>query len=269
MKKNIFLGIAIAVIVVLIGGVCYGFYQKLTYYPQNPVATIVMKDLGTIKVELYPDKAPNTVANFIKLANNGFYNGLTFHRTIPEFMIQGGSKSGTGSGAPTLGDLNQDDQTATYAISGEFIANGYTKNTIRHERGVISMARSDYSSVNSSLITQGYNSAGSQFFIVTKDNTSLDGLYAAFGKVIEGMEVVDEIANVEVETRESNVEGKTQDRPVNPPVIESITVETYGVDYGMPKTLTPFDYTNWLLQQYNSSANSGTNTGDGNVTEND
>ena len=131
------------------------------------------------------------------------------------------------------------------------------------------MARSDYSSVNSSLITQGYNSAGSQFFIVTKDNTSLDGLYAAFGKVIEGMEVVDEIANVEVETRESNVEGKTQDRPVNPPVIESITVETYGVDYGMPKTLTPFDYTNWLLQQYNSSANSGTNTGDGNVTEND
>lgn len=255
--KNMLLIIGIVVLLLLVVAISYGIYKKVTFKAQNPVATIVMKDLGIIKVELYPNKAPNTVANFIKLANNGYYNGLTFHRTLPDLMIQGGDKSGDGTGTPTLDGLKQDGSTDKYSISGEFIANGYNKNTIRHKRGVISMARSDYSSLSSSLTTKGYNSAGSQFFITTKDSTSLDGLYAAFGEVIEGMDIVDKIANVEVETRDSGVEGKTQDRPVNPPVIESISVETFGVDYGMPTTQTPFDYYNWIMQQYSSSANTG------------
>ncbi|MBR1802993.1 MAG: peptidylprolyl isomerase [Clostridia bacterium] len=250
-----------------IGYVGYGFYLKATTNISNPVATMEVEDYGTIKIELYPDKAPNTVANFIRLANRGFYNGLTFHRTIPGFMIQGGDKTGSGSGSPSLSDI-QDNVSADkeYNIPGEFIANGYAKNNLKHTAGIISMARTDYSQYNSALTTYGYNSAGSQFFIMTNDNTQLDGLYAAFGKVLEGMDVVEKIASTEVTYRNSELkEGETapkdedgntiaSDRPKKLPVIKSISVETYGVDYGMPETLDVFDYYTWLMQQYGMSA---------------
>lgn len=244
--------IAIILVIALIGWLCYGYYQKVTLKGQNPIATMEIEGYGTVKIELYPDMAPNTVANFIRLANRGFYNGLTFHRTIPDFMIQGGDKSGNGTGSPALSDIMDDvTEDKNYAIKGEFVANGYTKNTLRHEEGVISMARSDYSSYSSELADEGYNSAGSQFFIMTKNTPSLNGQYTAFGKVIEGMDVVHSIENVEVVTRES---GETDaDKPVNPPVITSISVEIYGVDYGIPETMDVFDIQSWFNQHLGTS----------------
>ena len=245
----VFTVLAILLVLGLIAYVLNTIVEKNNYVAENPVATIEVENMGTIRVELYPQYAPNTVANFISLANSGFYDGLTFHRTIPDFMIQGGDPNGDGSGNAKLTDLGKESDEA-YCIKGEFIINNYVKNTLKHTRGVISMARSDYSAIG--LATKGYNSASCQFFIMTEDNTSLDGLYAAFGKVIddEGMEVVDKIANVEVETRESDDENLTADRPINPPKITSIRVDTKGVDYGTPETLEPFDYSSYLMSQY-------------------
>ncbi len=168
----------------------------------DPVATITMEDGGVITVELYPAAAPNTVANFVELANSGFYDGLTFHRVISGFMIQGGDPDGNGSGGPG------------YSIKGEFSANG-VDNQLTHSRGVISMARAN-----------GYDTAGSQFFIMHADATSLDGQYAAFGEVTTGMDVVDSIASVETDA---------SDKPVADVVIKSITVDTKGVEYKADK----------------------------------
>lgn len=167
----------------------------------NPVATIEMEDGGIIKVELFPEIAPNTVRNFIYLANDKFYDGLIFHRVIEGFMIQGGDPIGNGTGGPD------------YSIYGEFSNNKFV-NSLSHERGVISMARA-----------RDMNSAGSQFFIMHQDNPSLDGDYAAFGKVTEGMDVVDKIAT----TKTNN-----SDKPVTDIKIKSITIETFGVDYNQP-----------------------------------
>ncbi|WP_042209105.1 peptidylprolyl isomerase [Paenibacillus durus] len=167
----------------------------------HPLVTIEMEDGGIIKAELYPEVAPNTVNNFISLIEKGFYNGTIFHRVIPGFMIQGGDPEGTGMGGPG------------YSISGEFSENGFS-NSLLHTRGVLSMARAN-----------DPNSAGSQFFIMTDAAPSLDGKYAAFGKVTEGLEVVDAIANL---PRDAN------DRPASPPVIKKVSVDTLGVTYPEP-----------------------------------
>ena len=169
---------------------------------QNPIVTIEMEDGGTIKAELYPEIAPNTVNNFISLINKGYYDGVIFHRVIPGFMIQGGDPKGTGTGGPG------------YSIKGEFTRNGF-KNDLKHDRGVLSMAR-----------TMMPNSAGSQFFIMHKNSPHLDGQYAAFGKVLEGMEVVDAIAN----TRRG-----PNDKTLTPQVMKKVTVETFGVEYPEPE----------------------------------
>ena len=171
---------------------------------QNPIVTIKMKKGGVIKAELYPEKAPNTVNNFIYLIKKGFYDDLTFHRVIKCFMIQGGDPNGNGTGGPR------------YTIKGEFTANGF-KNDLKHTRGVLSMARS-----------RNPNSAGSQFFIMHADSPHLDGQYAAFGKVIEGMDVVDEIASGYVDY---------EDRPQVEQVISKMSVETFGQDYPEPEML--------------------------------
>ena len=170
---------------------------------QNPIVTIEMESGKTIKLELYPEIAPNTVANFVALASKGYYDGLIFHRVIPGFMIQGGDPTGTGMGGPG------------YTIKGEFARNGYRENTLRHTRGVISMARSGMP-----------NSAGSQFFIMHADAPHLDGSYAAFGKVTEGVETVDEIASVRTDR---------QDRPTTEQKMRKVTVETFGKDYPLEK----------------------------------
>ena len=168
----------------------------------NPIVTFTMKDGSTFKAELYPEIAPNTVNNFISLVSKGFYNGLIFHRVIRGFMIQGGCPDGTGMGGPG------------YSIKGEFSDNGF-KNDLKHTPGVLSMARSMMP-----------NSAGSQFFVMHETSPHLDGQYAAFGKVIEGMDVVNKIAETATDFR---------DRPLEDQVMESVTVETFGVTYPEPE----------------------------------
>ena len=169
---------------------------------KNPIVTITMANGKKIKVELYPDVAPNTVNNFISLVKKGFYNGLCFHRVIEGFMIQGGDPKGNGTGGPG------------YTIRGEFSKNGF-KNDLKHKRGVISMARSMMP-----------NSAGSQFFIMHADAPHLDGQYAAFGQVIDGMDVIDKIAEVNVDYN---------DKPLRDQAIKTVTVDTNGVEYDEPE----------------------------------
>ena len=170
----------------------------------NPIVTITMKNGDVMKAELYPETAPNTVNNFISLVRKGFYDGLGFHRIISGFMIQGGDPAGNGTGGPG------------YSIRGEFSGNGF-RNDLSHEPGVLSMARAS-----------DPDSAGSQFFIMHKSADYLDGQYAAFGKIIEGMDIVNKIAEVPTDW---------SDRPTEPQVIKSMTVDTLGIDYPEPETL--------------------------------
>ncbi|MCL2859675.1 MAG: peptidylprolyl isomerase [Oscillospiraceae bacterium] len=234
--KNIILAILVVLIFIILEVIVMGYYQKTVEVVKNPIVTMEVEGYGTVKIELYPDQAPNTVANFIELINEGYYNGLTFHRVVPNALIQGGDKDGTGSGQ------------VDFAIEGEFLANGFKQNTLRHEEGTISMARADYSQIDSSLTTQGYNSAGTQFFICVDTNKSWDGLYAAFGKVIEGMDIVKTLSNVPT-TADANGDNT---KPKKSIVITSMTVDTFGVDYGAPKRITPFDINSWYEQQYSS-----------------
>lgn len=163
---------------------------------EHPIVTMNIKDYGTVTIELYPEKAPNTVNNFVTLANSGFYDGLTFHRIIEGFMIQGGDPEGIGTGGPG------------YSIPGEFASNGYTENDLKHTKGVISMARS-----------QSPDSAGSQFFIMSADSPHLDDKYAAFGEVTSGIEIIEAIEKVAT---------NSMDKPLEDVVIESVTVDTNG-----------------------------------------
>jgi peptidyl-prolyl cis-trans isomerase B (cyclophilin B) len=169
---------------------------------KNPIVTFEMQNGKTFKAELYPDKAPNTVNNFISLVQKGYYDGLIFHRVIAGFMIQGGDPNGTGTGGPG------------YHIKGEFSGNGFAQNDISHVRGVLSMARAQHP-----------DSAGSQFFVMHEEAEYLDGQYAAFGKVIEGMETVDEIADVKTDW---------SDRPYETQQMKKVSVETFGQTYAQP-----------------------------------
>jgi peptidyl-prolyl cis-trans isomerase B (cyclophilin B) len=171
---------------------------------QNPVVTFEMENGDIMKAELYPDIAPNTVNNFISLINKGFYNGLIFHRVIEGFMIQGGCPNGNGMGGPG------------YSIKGEFSQNGFS-NQLKHTPGVLSMARAMHP-----------DSAGSQFFIMHKNSPHLDGAYAAFGQVTEGLDIVNKIAETPTDYR---------DRPMTPQVMKAVTVETFGVEYPEPETV--------------------------------
>ena len=171
---------------------------------QNPIVTITMANGEVMKAELYPEIAPNTVNNFISLVKKGYYDGLIFHRVIAGFMIQGGCPDGNGMGGPG------------YSIKGEFSQNGF-KNTLKHTEGVLSMARA-----------MNPNSAGSQFFIMHENSPHLDGQYAAFGKLVEGLDVVDSIAQVGTDW---------SDRPMVPQIIESMTVETFGETYPEPEKM--------------------------------
>ncbi|MBR3003414.1 MAG: peptidylprolyl isomerase [Clostridia bacterium] len=256
MKKTskIIWTIALIILIVLIGVIGYGYFQKLTYKAQNPIATMEVENFGTIKMELYPEQAPETVANFITLANRGFYDGLTFHRVIKDFMIQGGDPEGKGTGGAKISNLRElkdGEEDKDYSIKGEFIANG-VNNTIKMEEGTLAMARSDYSQYSSSLKSESYNSGSSQFFIVTKAASYLNGLYTGFGKVTEGLDVLHNIEAIEVKAADNSEEtGNTEvSTPVNAPKITSIKVETNGIDYGLPQTFEPFDYMSWLYKQY-------------------
>lgn len=197
------------IIIILVSILCLTGCGKKEY--DNPIVTMNIKDYGTIEIELYPKYAPNTVANFVNLVEEGFYNGNTFHRLVPGFVLQGGDPEGNGTGDPG------------YSIKGEFRENGYTKNTLKHKAGIISMARS-----------AAPDSAGSQFFIVLADSqmisASLDNKYAAFGKVIQGMDVIKNIEDsAEVEDSQT---GKLKENIT----IESATVDTFGKEYKVTKS---------------------------------
>lgn len=165
---------------------------------RNPIVTLHLANNQTVNIELYPEIAPVSVANFLHLVQKGFYNGLTFHRVIPGFMVQGGCPIGNGTGGPG------------YRIKGEFSGNG-VQNTLRHSRGVLSMARSGHP-----------DSAGSQFFIMVADAPHLDGQYAAFGKVLSGMDAIDQVVNVKRDP---------MDKPLTPQVILEAVADTFGAEY--------------------------------------
>lgn len=249
--KTILWIILCLILIALIGWIGYGYYKKATMEVKNPIVTMEVENFGTIKFELYPEQAPETVSNFVALANRGFYNGTKFHRVIKDFMIQTGSKGGDGTTGAQISDLKDGGEEKDYTIKGEFIANG-VNNNIKFEEGVVGMARADYTQYSSELTSESYNSGNSQFFIMTKENAGLNGIYTPFGKVIEGMDVVHKIEEIEVTTAlDSETTGNTEEStPVNPPVVTSITVETNGIDYGLPETLEPFDYMTWFYQNY-------------------
>ena len=175
------------------------------YKTENPLVAMYIENYGAIVMELYPDKAPNTVNNFISLANSRFYDGLTFHRVIKGFMIQGGCPNGNGTGGPG------------YSIKGEFSENGYKFNDLKHTEGILSMAR-----------TNNPDSAGSQFFIMADEAPHLNDKYAAFGQVIDGLNIVKEI---------NSVETNSNDKPLNDVVIEEIRVDTKGINYSEPEKI--------------------------------
>ena len=246
----------VAILIILVGIItwlCYGYYKKKTLNVSNPIVTMNVENYGTIKIELYPDKAPNTVKNFVKLINNGYYNGLKFHRVVKDFMIQGGDSAGDGTGTAKLGALYGNDNEEEYTIKGEMLANGFEKNNLNLTEGTIAMARADYTQYSSALAEESYNSAGTQFFIMTtNDYTSLSGYYAGFGKVIEGMDVVKKIAEVEVKAKDDS-QGAEASVPTTDVVISSVEVDTFGLDYGMPETLKPFNIMSWFYSQYGMS----------------
>lgn len=336
-KSKVILVIAIIAITAVIAYVCYGAMKG----EEKPVATMEISYVdedgntqsGTVKIELDPDVAPEAVSNFIQLANNGFYNNLTFHRMVKDFMIQGGDKDGDGSGSASLSDINKkieanSSDDYTYSIKGEFSSNGIN-NSLKFGKGVIGMARSDFSTYG--LTEDGYNSGSSQFFIVTTDDqdtlNSLNGSYTAFGKVIEGYDVIEKIASIYATEETSSSSSDTESTPLSVsdkadgelneedqtlevtltlskalsadnvpegwtlsedgltltktmqngafeklsltstdgetleyrviagkddvPVMTSVTVETYGADYGMPNTIN-YDEIQNTVQQYQS-----------------
>lgn len=283
--KKILLILIVLVLICAIGWVSVNFVLSKTDKKSNPVVTMEVEGYGTIKIELYPDMAPNTVKNFVKLAQRGFYNEKTF-TDIEDGLIRGGlteteNSDGTtkleGPKTSNLHDLADGEKDTEYSIKGEFIENGFNTNTLSHQRGTISMYRKTYndyqqemamvktmgySSYVDTLLNELYDSQSGGFFITTEDKTSLDGTYAAFGRVTEGMDVVEKIAKVELQksTGDDGTESTTT-KPVTAPVIKNVTVETYGVDYGDPEVKDLFDFDaifSMFMQNYMKS--SGTST---------
>lgn len=263
LKKTIPVALAIATIFTFSG--CQKIIENKganNKHEKNPIVTMeveytnaegVAKD-EIIKIELYPNKAPITVANFVNLANNHFYDGLKFHRVIEDFMIQGGDKLGNGTGNASLSDLDttvasDSNSNYDYSIKGEFSDNN-VDNDIKFEAGVIAMARSDYSLYG--MTEEGYNSASSQFFIMCTDNkdtnNQLQGKYAAFGKVIEGYENVLEISATKVE---DSLETSEKSNPINKIMIKKITVDTFGENYEIPEVINANETEKKLRKRYN------------------
>lgn len=286
--KKIVLCIIVLAIIAAIVLVVVNFTMSKVSTKPNPVVTMEIEGYGTVKIELYPDKAPNTVKNFIKLAQRGFYNGKGF-TDIEDGFIEGGFNEDPNAEADetnltpaaklsNLFDGIEEGKDKDYAIKGEFIENGFNDNTLSHERGVVSMFRKSYTQYQreiamlqmmgykdeiNSLINQMYDSQSSAFFILTKDNTGYNGTYTAFGKVIEGMDIVDKMAAIEVKTTTDEETGETTKtgKPVNVPVIKNVTVETYGVDYGDPETMEMVEFDeifNSVMQMFMQSSSTTT-----------
>lgn len=269
--------ISIVLLLVIIGAMLissgllvFNAIKSCSYEAENPVLSLEIENYGTVKMELYPEYAPNTVKNIIALANNGFYNGKVFYG-MDDVVVYVGRDAEGNSVTPNMSDINEaykaeEGKTAEkedfkYEINGEFIANDFKENTLKHEKGVVSMVRADYTQQIQSLVSQSYNSASSQFTIVMNDDAkALNGMYAAFGKVTEGMDIVERIYGLEIKQKEAEEGQEAQEVEedaikafASAPVITSATVDTKGVEYGLPETHEAFDYSaylNQLMQQY-------------------
>lgn len=259
-KTKLMIWIIIAILAVaLCGFLTVNVVNAKTQEVKNPIATFEVENYGNIKIELYPEYAPNTVLNFINLIKNGFYTGKTFYGRDVNAIYATKNADGTES-EPTMGGSADDSK---YQINGEFVANGFDKNTLKHEKGVVSMLREEYSAYFG-LTEQGYNSASAHFQIMLDTNRNLNGSYAAFGKVVEGLDVVEKIFAIEAK-QEEKAEGEeaststtdTVTEFATPAVIKSASVETFGVDYGIPEVHEAFDYDaflqNYFNQYYNNS----------------
>lgn len=258
-KTKLVIWIILAILAVAICGiVCVNIVMAKTHEVKNPVATLEIENYGTVKIELYPEYAPNTVANFINLVNKGFYDGKVFYGKDVNAIYSLKNTDGE-LAEPTMSLVDSSvakdsDNDFEYQINGEFVANGYEANTLKHERGTVSMLRENYSSYFG-LEEEGFNSASSHFQIMLEDNRNLNGMYAAFGKVVEGLDVVEKIFNSATvdDTEDAEEEATTDENTIidfsEPAVITKATVETYGVDYGVPEVHQAFDY-NSYLQNY-------------------
>ncbi len=283
MKKvgKILLILIVIALILAIAFITVNFAMSKVNKKGNPLVKIEFEGYGTVEIELYPDMAPNTVKNFIRLAQRGYYDGKTI-TDIEDGLIRGGLVTTTneagesvteGAKLSNIKDLAENEEDKSYSIEGEFIQNGFNENTLSHSRGVISMYRSSYGQYQQefamvqmmgygeyadTLYNELYNSQSSGFFILTEDNTGFDGTFTAFGKVTKGMEVVDAISKIELQktTNESGVE-ETTTKPITAPVINKVTVDTKGVDYGMPEYSEAFDFDevfNMFMSSYMSSS---------------
>lgn len=263
MKKNL-KNIILIIISVLLLAVCIFLVVQAirakTQKIQNPVLTLEVENYGNIKIELYPEYAPNTVKNIIKLAESGYYNGKVFYGK-DDISVYVGRNSEGNIDYPKLSTIEPNVETQDdyeYEIEGEFIANNFEANTLKHEKGVVSLVRADYTQITSELKDESYNSGSSQFTILTEDERSLNGLYAAFGRVTEGMEIVEKIYELEGTSKQAAETESAEEATgikafTEYPVITKATVETYGINYGFPEVNEAFDYNLYmqdLLTQY-------------------
>ena len=255
-----FWGILSVIILIIISIILVIQYiMALTQEIKNPILSLEIEEYGTVKIELYPEYAPNTVKNIIALAQKGYYDGKVFYGTDEISVYIGRNEDGQ-IDYPRLSTLDENISDANdfeYEIKGEFIANGFNENTLKHEKGVVSMIRADYTQVMGNLQEESYNSASSQFTILTENARSLNGMYAAFGKVVEGMEIVESIYDIEKQVSEEE-ESSVIEKFITMPKIIKATIETYGVNYGMPQVHEAFDYEgymNEMLTQYYSENN--------------
>ena len=245
------------VMVALIGLVSYQAFKSHTSEVKHPEVTFEFDNYGEVKLKLYPEYAPNTVANFIYLANKGYYNDKVVYGKDEVGLYIGRNESGE------IDDIKasyydesiekDSDKDYTSSIFGEFLANGYSKNTLSHKKYVVSMGREDYSSISSNLADEGYNSASSQFVILEKDSKALNGMYTAFAEVIEGQEAIDRLYARAVEETTSEDGSKSEDEIKKFSSFKKITnvkVETYGIDYGTPAIQEKFDYQAYIQQLY-------------------
>lgn len=229
------------------------YIRSLVQEVKNPILTLEIENYGNVKIELYPEYAPNTVKNIIKLVENGYYDGKVLYGT-DEISVYAGRNTEGEIDYPKLSILDKnvsEDDDYEYEIDGEFVANGYEENTLRHEKGIVSMIRADYTQVlGNTLKEQSFNSGSSQFTILTKDASNLNGMYAAFGKVIDGMEKIEEIYSLEKEVVETEEETQTSsiEKFANMPKITKATVDTFGINYGYPNVHEAFDYDAYLQQ---------------------
>lgn len=258
------------VAILLIGVVGYNLVLNQTEEVIHPEVTFEIENYGNVKIELYPEYAPNTVTNFIKLVEKGYYNNKVVYGKDDICIYVGRDQEGNAIN-PTVGLIDDSIEAGTesdydYTIPGEFVANGYQKNTLRHEKGVISLIRNDYTQYVQTLTEESYNSGNAQLGIMMSDNSSkLNGVYAAFGRVTEGMEILEKIyTEAEIKAPETAEDGSTNTSEGDIqafsayPVIKSATVDTHGIDYGMPKTEKAFDYSSYLynlMSSYYSDTN--------------